>query len=126
MKLQLLQGLVQSLTSVQQTQLVTIGFLMAIPAIATAISLGLIGSQYFQAVARQPELKEFLSGRLIIIAGLIDAFSAISVAAGFLILFGTYQNTEVSNQRLVQIIQELSDKELNIPTEESMDLKHPL
>lgn len=109
MTINLLQGLIKSLSTIQQTQLFTIGVLMAVPAIATALSLGFIGSQYFQAVARQPELKEFLSGRLIIIAGLIDAFAAISVAAGFLILFGTYQNTELSNQRLISVVKDIQD-----------------
>ena len=44
------------------------------------IGLGIMGSKFLEAAARQPELIPQLSGRMFLLAGLIDAAYLIGVA----------------------------------------------
>ena len=43
--------------------------------------------KYLEGVARQPELSGMLLGRMFIVAAFVDAFAAISIAIGFLVLY---------------------------------------
>jgi F-type H+-transporting ATPase subunit c len=47
----------------------------------------LLGGKFLEGIARQPELKGMLMINMFIIAGLVDAFAAISIAIGFLVMF---------------------------------------
>ena len=47
----------------------------------------MLGGKYLEGVARQPELSGMLLGRMFIVAAFVDAFAAISIAIGFLVLY---------------------------------------
>lgn len=63
-------------------------FLIGIAAAGTAIGFGILGSSFLSSVARQPELAPMLMMRMFLVAGLVDAFAAISIAIGLLLFFG--------------------------------------
>lgn len=73
---------VQSMTAIGAT------LLIALAAVGTALGFGMLGGKFLESVARQPELSPMLMMRMFLMAGLIDAFSAISVATGLLLFFG--------------------------------------
>lgn len=66
---------------------IAVGLLIALPALGTAIGFGVLGGKYLEGVARQPELSGMLLGRMFIVAAFVDAFAAISIAIGFLVLY---------------------------------------
>ena len=66
---------------------IAVGLLIALPAMGTAIGFGVLGGKYLEGVARQPELSSMLLGRMFIVAAFVDAFAAISIAIGFLVLY---------------------------------------
>lgn len=66
---------------------IAVALLIALPALGTAIGFGVLGGKYLEGVARQPELGGMLLGRMFIVAAFVDAFAAISIAIGFLILY---------------------------------------
>ena len=55
--------------------------------LGTAIGFGLLGGRFLEGSARQPEMIPTLQVKLFIVAGLLDAFSAIAVAMGLYLLF---------------------------------------
>ena len=66
---------------------IAVSLLIALPALGTAIGFGILGGKYLEGVARQPELSGMLLGRMFIVAAFVDAFAAISIAIGFLMLY---------------------------------------
>lgn len=66
---------------------IAVALLIALPALGTAIGFGILGGKYLEGVARQPELSGMLLGRMFIVAAFVDAFAAISIAIGFLVLY---------------------------------------
>lgn len=77
----------QLVTSVQGFSAIAVALLIGLPALGTAIGFGLLGGKFLEGIARQPELKGMLMVNMFIIAGLVDAFAAISIAIGFLVMF---------------------------------------
>jgi F-type H+-transporting ATPase subunit c len=77
--------------------------LIVFAAIGTAIGFSLLGGKFLESTARQPELAQLLMVRMFLMAGLIDAFAAISVATGLLLVFGT-------NPFLVEIFKVVAEK----------------
>lgn len=73
--------------SVQGMSAIAVALLIGLPALGTAIGFGLLGGKFLEGVARQPELKGMLMINMFIIAGLVDAFAAISIAIGFIVMF---------------------------------------
>ncbi len=73
---------------IQSVTAIVAAALIAIAAVGTAISFGLLGGKFLESIARQPELAPILTMRMFVMAGLIDAFAAISVATGLLLIFG--------------------------------------
>lgn len=61
--------------------------LVSLAAFGTAIGFGLLGGKFLEGVARQPELGPMLMVRMFIVAGLVDAFAAISIVMGLLLFF---------------------------------------
>ena len=49
-------------------------------AIATAFGFAYLGAKFLESVARQPEMATMLTGRLLLIAGLLDALPMLGVA----------------------------------------------
>lgn len=74
---------------VQSFTVIAAALLISLAAFGAAIGFGLLGGKFLEGVARQPELGGTLMGRMFLVAGLIDALAVISVAMGFLLLFGT-------------------------------------
>ena len=62
--------------------------LIALAAVSTAFGFGILGGKFLESIARQPELTPMLTMRMFVVAGLVDAFAAISVATGLLLIFG--------------------------------------
>lgn len=75
------------IASVQGMSAIAVGLLIGLPALGTAIGFGLLGGKFLEGIARQPELKGMLMLNMFIIAGLVDAFAAISIAMGFIVMF---------------------------------------
>ena len=80
--------LVQIIGNIQASTAITVGLLLGLASLGTAIGFGVLGGKFLEGVARQPELSPMLMMRLFLIAGLVDAFAAISIAMGLLLLFG--------------------------------------
>jgi F-type H+-transporting ATPase subunit c len=81
--------LVSLVTKIQCVTAVVAAALIALAAIGTAIGFSMLGGKFLESTARQPELAQLLMMRMFLMAGLIDAFAAISVATGLLLVFGT-------------------------------------
>ena len=79
----------QLIATVQGFTAVGIGLLIGLAALGTAIGFGILGGKFLEGVARQPELSPMLMMRMFLMAGLVDAFAAISIALGLLLLFGS-------------------------------------
>ncbi|MCL5261450.1 MAG: F0F1 ATP synthase subunit C [Gammaproteobacteria bacterium] len=80
--------LTQYVAQVQSFTAIGAALLICVAAIGTAIGFGILGGKFLESVARQPELSPMLMMRMFLMAGLIDAFAAISVAVGLLLIFG--------------------------------------
>lgn len=80
--------LVQIVANLQTTTAICATVLIFIAAFVTAFSFAFLGSKFFESVVRQPELAQMLLLRMFLLAGLIDAFAAISAATGLLLFFG--------------------------------------
>jgi F-type H+-transporting ATPase subunit c len=72
---------------VQAYSVLAAGLLISLAALGTAIGFGLLGGKFLEGVARQPELGPMLMVRMFIVAGLVDAFAAISIVMGLLLFF---------------------------------------
>jgi len=79
--------LAQLIADVQGVTAITVGILIGSAAIGTAIGFGLLGGKFLEGIARQPEMAPMLTGRLFLIAGLLDAVSMIGVAVALLFTF---------------------------------------
>jgi len=76
------------IAGVQSVTIIAAAALIALAALATAFSFGMLGGKFLESIARQPELAPMLTMRMFMVAGLVDAFAAISVATGLLLVFG--------------------------------------
>ncbi len=79
--------LAQAVAHVQAITAVATALLIGLAALGTAIGFGLLGGKFLEGLARQPELASILTPRMFLLAGLIDAFSAISLAMGLYLMF---------------------------------------
>jgi len=78
----------QLVSNIQGLTAVGIGLLIGLASLGTAIGFGVLGGKFLEGVARQPELSPMLMVRMFLMAGLVDAFAAVSIAMGLLLLFG--------------------------------------
>ena len=60
---------------------------LGLGAIGACIGIGIMGSKFLEAAARQPELIPTLQGRMFLLAGLIDAAFLIGVALAMFFAF---------------------------------------
>ena len=72
---------------VQGFKAVAAGLLVGLASLGTAIGFGILGGKFVEGVARQPELSNMLMVRVLIMAGLVDAFAVISIVLGLLLFF---------------------------------------
>ncbi len=87
--------LAKLIASIQGLSSIAAALLIGLPALGTAVGFGLLGGKFLEGVARQPELKGMLMVNMFIVAGLVDAFAAISIAMGFLVMFANPFLTQV-------------------------------
>jgi F-type H+-transporting ATPase subunit c len=78
----------QLIANIQGLTVIGIALLIGLASLGTAIGFGVLGGKFLESVARQPELGPMLIVRMFLMAGLVDAFAAISIAMGLLLLFG--------------------------------------
>jgi F-type H+-transporting ATPase subunit c len=71
---------VQFLANIQSFTALGIGLIIGLGALGACIGIGIMGSKFLEAAARQPELIPTLQGRMFLLAGLIDAAFLIGVA----------------------------------------------
>ncbi|OGT68045.1 MAG: ATP F0F1 synthase subunit C [Gammaproteobacteria bacterium RIFCSPHIGHO2_12_FULL_45_9] len=77
----------QLIASVQGLTAIAAGLLIGLAAVGAAIGLGILGGKFLEGVARQPELSPMLMVRMFLMAGLVDAFAAISLAMGLVLMY---------------------------------------
>lgn len=75
-------AVIQGLTALGLCLIVGLG------ANGACIGLGMMGSRFLEAAARQPELVPMLTTRMLLIAGLIDAAFLIGVSLAMFFAFG--------------------------------------
>jgi F-type H+-transporting ATPase subunit c len=75
-------AVLQGLTALGVTLMIGLG------AAGCCIGVGVLGSRFLEAVARQPELMPMLTTRMLLISGLIDAAFFIAVALAMFFVFG--------------------------------------
>lgn len=80
--------IVSIIGQIQGYTAIAVGLLLGLSGLGTAIGFGVLGGKFLEGVARQPELSGMLMVRMFIVTGLLDAFAAISIAIGMLLLFG--------------------------------------
>lgn len=79
--------LAQLIANVQGLSAIAAGLLIGLASMGTAIGFGVLGGKFLEGVARQPELSPMLMVRMFLMAGLVDAFAAISLAMGLVLMF---------------------------------------
>lgn len=78
----------QFIAQIQANTVIAAALLIGLAALGTAIGFGILGGKFIEGIARQPELSPMLMMRMFLVAGLLDAFAAISIAIGLLLIFG--------------------------------------
>jgi len=68
------------IASIQGLTAIAIGLIIGLGAFGACIGMGIMGAKFLESAARQPELVPMLSGRMFLLAGLIDAAFIIGVA----------------------------------------------
>lgn len=76
-----------AVAQIQAFKAVAAGLLVGLASLGTAIGFGILGGKFVEGVARQPELSNMLMIRVLIMAGLVDAFAVISIVLGLLLFF---------------------------------------
>jgi F-type H+-transporting ATPase subunit c len=66
---------------------VAAAILIGMGALGTAIGFGILGGRFLEGAARQPEMIPTLQVKMFIVAGLLDAFTAIATAIAVLLLY---------------------------------------
>jgi F-type H+-transporting ATPase subunit c len=77
----------QFLADIQGFTAIAIGLIIGLGAVGACIGIGIMGSKFLEAAARQPELMPQLQVRMFLLAGLIDAAFLIGVALAFFFAF---------------------------------------
>ena len=72
--------LAAQIANIQAFTALGVGLIIGLGAMGACIGIGIMGSKFLEAAARQPELIPQLSGRMFLLAGLIDAAYLIGVA----------------------------------------------
>jgi len=65
---------------IQSNTAIGIGLIIGLGAMGACIGIGIMGSKFLEAAARQPELMAPLQGRMLLLVGLIDAAFIIGLA----------------------------------------------
>lgn len=79
--------LAKLIADVQGLTAVAAALLIGLSSLGTAVGFGILGGKFLEGVARQPELTAMLMLRMFLMAGLVDAFAAISIVMGLYLIF---------------------------------------
>lgn len=85
--------MIEAISNIQGFTVMAVGLILAFGAIGTAIGFGLLGGKLLEGVARQPEMAGMLTGRMFLVAGLLDAVTFIGIGIG---MFFTFANPFVA------------------------------
>ena len=77
----------QYVAQIQSFTALALGLMIGLGAIGACIGIGIMGSKFLEAAARQSELIPTLQGRMFLLAGLIDAAFLIGVALAMFFAF---------------------------------------
>ncbi len=75
------------IAAVQGNTALAIGIIIGLGALGACVGIGIMGSKFLESAARQPELVPMLSGRMFLLAGLIDAAFIIGLAIALFFAF---------------------------------------
>jgi F-type H+-transporting ATPase subunit c len=75
------------LAQIQAYTALGIGIIIGLGALGACVGIGIMGSKFLESAARQPELVPMLSGRMFLLAGLIDAAFIIGLAIALFFAF---------------------------------------
>ena len=70
----------QFVALIQADTAIGIGLMIGLGALGACVGIGIMGSKFLEAAARQPELIPMLQGRMFLLVGLIDASFIIGLA----------------------------------------------
>ncbi len=98
-------NIAQLIASVQGLSAIAAGLLIGLASMGTAIGFGMLGGKFLEGVARQPELSPMLMVRMFLMAGLVDAFAAISLAMGLVLMFAKNPFLTAVTQAVSKIVQ---------------------
>jgi F-type H+-transporting ATPase subunit c len=73
--------------AIQGYTALAIGIIIGLGALGACVGIGIMGSKFLESAARQPELVPMLSGRMFLLAGLIDAAFIIGLAIALFFAF---------------------------------------
>ena len=72
---------------IQANTAIGIGLMIGLGALGACVGIGIMGSKFLEAAARQPELIPMLQGRMFLLVGLIDASFIIGLAMALFFAF---------------------------------------
>ena len=72
---------------IQANTAIGIGLMIGLGALGACVGIGIMGSKFLEAAARQPELVPMLQGRMFLLVGLIDASFIIGLAMALFFAF---------------------------------------
>lgn len=75
------------ISAIQSSTAIAIGIIIGLGALGACVGIGVMGSKFLESAARQPELVPMLSGRMFLLAGLIDAAFIIGLAIALFFAF---------------------------------------
>ena len=77
----------QLIALIQANTAIGIGLMIGLGALGACVGIGIMGSKFLEAAARQPELVPMLQGRMFLLVGLIDASFIIGLAMALFFAF---------------------------------------
>lgn len=80
---------------IQSSTVIGVLLLIGLGALGTAIGFGLLGGKFLESCARQPELSGMLTGRMFLMAGLVDAVTMIGIGISMWFTFSSPYQTAV-------------------------------
>jgi F-type H+-transporting ATPase subunit c len=107
----IIKSIIVAHQGVLSNHVIAVMVLAAIPALVTGFAIGRLGEKFFEAVARQPEMRDYLAPKVFLFCGLIDTFAAISIGIGAYLLVSS--PLKIDPQQIAQevvMIQKVNDK----------------
>lgn len=81
--------LAQLIAHLNGSTVIAVGLILGLGGAGTAIGFGLLGGKLLEGVARQPEMAGMLTGRMFLVAGLLDAVTFVGIGIGMYFTFAS-------------------------------------